>query len=103
MLEELAEAEDEDNSSYKTMTAMGILNTIQNLLSAVSQNKKIMPKIENILAGLLRYSYLFEYLFGIIAFLTENLAWCYQDKHLVLGPVCIFNKISNHLQNLTVD
>ena len=52
MLEELAEAEDEDNSSYKTMTAMGILNTIQNLLSAVSQNKKIMPKIENILAGL---------------------------------------------------
>ena len=53
MLEELAEAEDEDNSSYKTMTAMGILNTIQNLLSAVSQNKKIMPKIENILAGLI--------------------------------------------------
>ncbi|XP_063677673.1 importin-7-like [Bolinopsis microptera] len=53
MLEELAEAEDEDNSSYKTMTAMGILNTIQNLLSAVSQNKKIMPKIENILAELI--------------------------------------------------
>ena len=32
---------------------MGILNTIQNLLSAISQNQKIMPKVENILAELI--------------------------------------------------
>jgi len=43
----------EEKDSYKTMTAMGILATVQILLSAVSQNAKVMPKVENIIAELI--------------------------------------------------
>ena len=41
-LDNMFQDEEDGVNSYKTMTAMGILNTIQNLLSAVSQVAKEM-------------------------------------------------------------